>query len=105
MRAPRRATSRDFVPAQAIAAAGWPIQTSQHVHQGGLAKPRGPHQRHVLSFLDRQICGAQGLDLDLAQVIDLPHIAYLDQRQNEYPRLRIPERYAHGLKLPRQKDN
>lgn len=70
----------DFFAGQAVAAAGGAVEAAEHVHEGGFSGAGRAHKGYVFAFFDVEGGGAEGFDLDLAEVVDFPDIAELDER-------------------------
>src|SRR5437870_7317041 len=71
---------RDVDVAQAIGAACRLVEAADQVHARRLAGARCAHDRQELAGPDVERDAAQRPHLDVAQVVDLPHVAELDER-------------------------
>jgi hypothetical protein len=68
-----RRPSGHVLAIEVVRARGGLVEAAQHVHQGGLARARGAHDRDVLPEGDVQVHAPQGLDHDrpVGLVVDL----------------------------------
>ena len=63
---------------QTVVARGRPVQKTQQVHEGRLARPGRPHERHDLPLEDRERHALQGLHSLLAKIVDLGDAVHFD---------------------------
>jgi hypothetical protein len=72
--------TRDVDAVQPVGARGRPVEAAQDVHERRLAGARGAHDGDQLPGLDREVDPLQGVNLDLAHLVDLRQVADLDDR-------------------------
>ena len=72
--------ARDILAHEAVGAGGRAIEAAEDVHQRGLARARGAHDRKVFARIDLQADPVQHLDVELAAAVGLGHVHELDQR-------------------------
>src|SRR4029079_6203724 len=63
---------------QQVAALARRVQAADQVHQRGLARARGPHDRDVLAAFDFDVDSAEGVDFLTAHHVGLPEVAGFD---------------------------
>ena len=68
----------DLAPLQQVAPARRPVEAAHDVQQGGLARPRGAHERDVLAALDREAHVLEGVHLPFADPVYAPDLVELD---------------------------
>src|SRR5439155_1746322 len=71
---------RDVGVAQVVGAARRLVEAAEQVHARRLARARRAHDGEELARPDVERHAAQRPHLDVAQVVDLPHVAELDER-------------------------
>ena len=67
-----------------VAAARGNVEAAQDIHQGGLARARGPHEGDILALLDIKVDALEDGDVHLAQMVVLDDVLGADD--------------AHGLR-------
>ena len=70
----------DVLAGQVVATRRRDVETAEDVHEGRLARTRGPHDGDVLALFDGQADAPEGGHADGAGPVDLGHLLQLDHR-------------------------
>ena len=89
-----RRKAGDVDAAQPIRTAGRPVETAEDVHQGRLARARGPHDRDELTRADLEGHAAERMHFRLTHRVDLRELPDGDQRLDH--QCRIPAKLGGG---------
>src|SRR6185369_2159932 len=81
----------DVGPGEATGATRRSVEAADDVHEGRLARSRRTHDGDELPYPDVERDAAQRLHLDVAEPVDLPQVAHLNQRLGHERRTTEPQ--------------